>query len=77
MQLEADESSAVIVLEKEESFKLYVPGTMGYDEAPANIKTAVVLCSLLFYQDKAFSALLSLKGREYYEKYFSEAKNEK
>ena len=77
MKIAVEETSAVIVLDKKDSFQLFLPGTMEYNEAPPNVKTAVVLCSMLFNKDKELSTLLKDRGEYYYEKYFDSVIKEK
>lgn len=79
MKIEVGETSAVIVLDQTKdssNFQLFIPGEMEYDDAPANVKMAVVLCSLLHKGDKDFHDLVLSKGREEYEKYFSEVRRD-
>lgn len=70
MKIAVNETSAVLVLERENSFQLFLPGEMSYDEAPANMKMAVILCSMLYHEDKFLHSLILEKGKEYYKKYF-------
>jgi hypothetical protein len=74
MKIEVSETSAVIVLDqtnKESTFQLFLPGEMEYDDAPANVKMAVVLTSLLHKGDEDFHNFILSMGREEYIDYFS------
>lgn len=80
MKLSVEENSAVIVLNQNQygsSFQLFLPGELNYDEAPANAKMAVIICSLLIADDPDFTALILSKGKPYYEKYFKDVVVEK
>ena len=76
MKIEVSETSAVIVLDQDDKgskFQLFLPGELSYEDAPANAKMAVLLCSLLGSDDPAFTSLVLSKGKAEYDRYFTNA----
>jgi len=74
-KIELKENSAVLVFDQDgdkHSFQLSLPGMMTYDEAPENVKAAVVVSAFLRYDDKDFRELVLEKGLEYYDRYVAE-----
>jgi hypothetical protein len=74
-KLELKENSAVIVFDQDgdkHSFQLMLPGMMSYDEAPENVKAAVIISALLRYDDEDFRKLFKDRGMEYYDRYVAE-----
>ena len=73
--LDIKENSAILVLDQDgdkHSFQLSLPGMMTYEEAPKNVKTAVIISAFLRYNDEDFRKLVLDKGIEYYDKYVTE-----
>ena len=73
MKIEVSETSAVIVLDQNKdgsSFQLFLPGEFTYEDAPANAKMAVILCSMLHMGDKDFQEFILSRGKAEYDNYF-------
>jgi hypothetical protein len=74
-KLKLKENSAVIVFDQDgdnHSFQLMLPGMMTYDEAPENVRAAVIVAAFLRYDDKDFRKLVLDKGMSYYDEYVTE-----
>lgn len=74
-KVQVKENSAILVLDQDgdkHSFQLSLPGLMTYEEAPENVKAAVVISAFLRYDDPDFRQLILDKGLEYYDRYIAE-----